>query len=66
MLLYKNDRYALITIIKTVILLNSIILEDWKIYSSSKNKSYDHKTVNHSKNIIDQNTGAHKQTIEYS
>jgi len=32
---------------------------DWRVYFCLKNRGYDHRTVNHSKNVVDPTTGAH-------
>lgn len=63
----QRDKGTLIPIIENEILLSSIvILDEWRAYSRLKGRDYDHKTVNHSKNVIDPSIRAHKKTIECS
>jgi hypothetical protein len=40
-----------------------LILSELSAYSCLKNKNYDHRTVNHSKNIVDPMTRPHTQAI---
>lgn len=36
----------------------------WKTYDCLNNEGFTHKTVNHSKNFVDPDSGAHTQHIE--
>ena len=62
-----DDRSAetLIPIMRKFIKKGSIIHSDcWKSYSCLEAEGYSHFTVNHSKEFVDTETGAHTQTIE--
>jgi transposase-like protein len=62
-----GDRSAdtLIPIIQKYIKPGTTIISDcWKAYSSLSSLNYKHYTVNHSKEFVNQSTGAHTNTIE--
>ena len=62
--LYIHSTFA---IIQKHIKPDSIIYShEWGAYSSLEGlpEGYTHKTVNHSKNFVDPETGAHTQTVE--
>ena len=62
-----EDRSAdtLIPIIKKHVLPGTIIISDcWKAYSKLEEEGFQHQTVNHSKEFINKETGAHTNTIE--
>ena len=42
----------------------SIIQNCWKSYSRLQEEGYEHLTVNHSKEFVNKETGAHTNTIE--
>ena len=61
------DTATLLPIIKKYIALGTIIMSDcWKAYNCLEEHGYWHLNVNHSKNFKDQETGAHRNTIEGS
>lgn len=61
----KRDRETLIPIIQKYILPGTTIISDcWRAYNELKNIGFDHYTVNHSKNFVDPQTGAHTNQIE--
>ena len=62
-----EDRSAdtLVPIIKQHVLPGTIIISDcWKAYSRLTEEGYVHQTVNHSKEFVNRETGAHTNTIE--
>ena len=62
-----EDRSAdtLIPIIKKHVLPGTTIISDcWKAYSKLEEEGFQHQTVNHSKEFINKETGAHTNTIE--
>ena len=62
-----EDRSAdtLIPIIMKPVLLGTTIISDcWKAYSKLEEEGFQHQTVNHSKEFINKETGAHTNTIE--
>ena len=62
-----EDRSAdtLVPIIKQHVLPGTIIISDcWKAYSRLTEEGYVHQTVNHSKEFVNRETGAHINTIE--
>lgn len=62
-----EDRSAdtLIPIIKGNVLPSTTIISDcWKSYSRLSEEGYTHQTVNHSKEFVNKETGAHTNTIE--
>ena len=62
-----EDRNAdtLIPIIKGNVLPGTTIISDcWKSYSRLSEEGYTHQTVNHSKECVNKETGAHTNTIE--
>lgn len=63
----RRNASTLLPIIQKYILPGSIIMSDqWKAYGKINElpEIYDHYTVNHSKNFVDPESGAHTQTIE--
>ncbi|KRH91877.1 putative transposable element, partial [Pseudoloma neurophilia] len=61
----RRDSKTLTDIIRKYVHPLSIILTDkWKGYNELKKYFKDHKTVNHSKNFKDPETGVHTNTIE--
>lgn len=63
----KRDAATLIPIIEREVEAGSTIHSDeWPAYRRLQQAGYDHKTVNHQKNYVDPNTGAHTQQIERS
>lgn len=62
-----EDRSAetLIPIIKEHVLPGTTIISDcWKAYARLEEEGYVHQTVNHSKEFVNKETGAHTNTIE--
>ena len=62
-----EDRSAemLIPIIKEHVLPGTTIISDcWKAYARLEEEGYVHQTVNHSKEFMNKETGAHTNTIE--
>ena len=56
---------TLIPIIKKHVLLGTTIISDcWKAYSRLEEEDYTHMTVNHSKEFVNSQTGAHTSTLE--
>ena len=56
---------TLIPIIKKHVLPGTVIISDcWKAYSRLEDDGYQHLTVNHSKEFVNKETGAHTNTIE--
>lgn len=63
----KRDEATLLPIIQKYIRPGTTIMSDcWKSYSRLADVGYQHLTVNHSKNFVDPETGAHTNTIEAS
>lgn len=61
----NRDSATLVTVLKKYVHPNATILTDfWKGYKHLKNHFFDHRVVNHSKNFISPENGAHTQTIE--
>ena len=55
----------LLPIIRTHILPGTRVMSDmWKAYHFLKDEGYTHRTVYHSLNFVDPDTGAHTQRIE--
>ena len=62
-----EDRSAdtLSPIIQKLVLPGTTIISDcWKAYSQLEEEGYQHQTVNHSKDFIKKETGAHTNTTE--
>lgn len=60
-----RTRDTLLSIIKTNILPGTTIISDcWKAYDILDKEGFEHLKVNHSVNFVDQDTGAHTNTIE--
>ena len=56
---------TMIPMIKEHVLPGSVIISDcWKAYSRLEEEGYVHQTVNHSKEFLNKETGAHTNTIE--
>ncbi|XP_078034524.1 uncharacterized protein LOC144468724 isoform X2 [Augochlora pura] len=63
----KRDEITLISLIKKHVEVGSEIHTDcWKGYMNLKDHGYIHKTVNHSTNFVDPDSGAYTQNIESS
>ena len=63
----KRDEKTLISLIEKHVAVGSEIHTDcWKGYVSLKKHDYVHKTVNHSTNFVDPESGAYTQNIESS
>lgn len=61
----KRDKTTLISKIIQYVVKGSIIMSDkWGGYIDVELNGYEHRTVNHSTNFVDPETGAHTQTIE--
>ena len=60
-----RDAATLLPIISTVVQPGSIIHSDeWRAYRNIQGQGYVHRTVNHSLNFVDPQSGVHTQTIE--
>ena len=63
----KRDQATLIELIKKHVAEGTEIHTDcWKGYINLEDHRFDHKTVNHSEEFVNQDTGAHTQNIESS
>jgi len=61
----KRDRQTLIPIIERKVEIGTTIHSDQcRVCSSPKDHGFIHRTVNHTENSVDPNTGDHTQTIE--
>lgn len=61
----RRDQETLLPIIQQWIRPGTVIISDcWRTYSCLNDFGYRHLTVNHSKNFVDPDTGAHTNTIE--
>lgn len=63
----KRDENTLLSLIQKHVATGSEIHTDcWKGYTNLEKYGYIHKTVNHSTNFVDPDSGAYTQTIESS
>lgn len=61
----KRDKATLLPIIQEWVLPGTIVMTDkWKGYSNLHSCGYEHLTVNHEKEYVDKETGAHTNNIE--
>ena len=63
--LKRRDKDTLLPIIRAHILPGTRVMSDkWKAYDCLQDEGYQQRTVNHSLNFVDPDTGAHTQGIE--